>query len=64
VTTRQIQWQSAGTSASDIASNFQNATPDGLAAALIVVAALPIMMVYPFMQRYFVTGLTLGSVKS
>lgn len=61
VTTRQIQWQSAGASAS---LDLQNATPDGLAAALIVMAALPIMLVYPFLQRYFVTGLTLGSVKS
>lgn len=42
---------------------LQNATPGGLVAALIVVASVPILLVYPFLQRYFTTGLTLGSVK-
>lgn len=29
----------------------------------IVIAILPLLILYPFMQRYFVHGLTLGSVK-
>jgi putative aldouronate transport system permease protein len=29
----------------------------------IVIAILPLVILYPFMQRYFVQGLTLGSVK-
>ena len=32
-------------------------------AAKIVVASLPIVIFYPFMQKFFVSGLTLGSVK-
>lgn len=32
-------------------------------AAKIIVAALPIVIFYPFMQKFFVSGLTLGSVK-
>ena len=32
-------------------------------AAQIVAASLPIVVFYPFMQRFFVSGLTLGSVK-
>ena len=32
-------------------------------AAQIIIATVPIMCVYPFMQRFFITGITLGSVK-
>lgn len=38
-----------------IAANIQAVT--------IVLTALPIMLVYPFVQRYFVSGITLGAVK-
>ena len=29
----------------------------------IIIATLPIMCVYPFLQKYFMTGLVLGGVK-
>jgi putative aldouronate transport system permease protein len=32
--------------------------------AAMLVATLPILVVYPFFQRYFISGLTLGAVKS
>ena len=38
-------------------------TPMSIRAAITVVAAAPILLVYPFMQRYFVVGLNVGGVK-
>ncbi len=41
----------------------QNLSSVGVQAASIVVGTLPILLTYPFAQKYFVHGLTLGSVK-
>ncbi len=38
-------------------------TPTSIRAAATVVTMLPIVCIYPFLQKYFVTGLTLGGVK-
>ena len=55
-------------------SNAANATADALAqqskvtpivvrSAISVISAVPILIVYPFLQKYFVTGMALGAVK-
>ena len=31
--------------------------------AVIVVSTVPIMMVYPFLQKYFVKGVMVGALK-
>ena len=37
---------------------------EAMIAASIVASTIPILLVYPFMQRHFVKGVTMGSVKS
>ncbi len=37
--------------------------PEGLKAATIMVTTLPILCVYPFVQKYFVKGVMMGSLK-
>lgn len=54
-----------------ISDEVQNAEPtlvrelsdESVSSASIIVATLPILCIYPFLQRYFVTGVTLGAVK-
>ena len=42
---------------------FGNVAPESVQNATIVISTLPILLVYPFIQRFFVTGITLGGVK-
>ena len=42
----------------------QTITPDSIRMAATMIATIPIIMVYPFIQKYFVKGIMLGSVKS
>lgn len=47
-----------------MANTTSNAvTPMAIRMAVTVVAVIPIIVVYPFVQKYFVGGMTLGSVK-
>ncbi|MBU7315129.1 carbohydrate ABC transporter permease [Paenibacillus oleatilyticus] len=38
-------------------------TPEGIKTAGIVVMVLPLLLVYPFMQKYFIKGVMIGAVK-
>lgn len=55
----------ASTSA-HLLANMQDASQisaEGIRMTITMVATIPIICVYPFMQRYFVKGITLGAVK-
>mgnify|MGYP002673102026 CR=1 FL=1 len=40
-----------------------NLTSDGLTSAAVLMSVIPIVVLYPFLSRYLVSGITLGSVK-
>lgn len=52
----------SGTGPVDVDSAM-NTTPEAVQAASIITATLPIVCLYPFLQKYFVKGVMIGSVK-
>lgn len=38
-------------------------TPETVKAALVMVTTIPVLIIYPFLQRYFIRGTLLGAVK-
>ena len=47
----------------ELRQQTQQVTPDSIKMAITVITVLPILVVYPFLQKYFVQGMTLGAVK-
>lgn len=43
---------------------LSSVSPESIKMAITIVVTVPILLVYPFLQRYFVKGMTLGAVKS
>ena len=62
---REILIQNDTASVGGAASNAGDAQSyaENLKFAVIVVSTIPILCVYPFVQRYFVKGVTIGAVK-
>jgi len=38
-------------------------TPDSISSANILISTIPILLIYPYLQKYFVKGLVVGSIK-
>lgn len=55
----QSNMQNMAMSQSEVAAMSEQS----IKAAQIFVSTLPIILVYPFLQRYFVKGIVLGAVK-
>ena len=60
---KDIQFLKSGADASAAADLAQDMPSVGIKMAIAVVGALPVMIVYPFFQKYFVKGITIGAVK-
>lgn len=54
----------AGQSLAQDGTGAPTISPQSIRMAITIVATVPILIVYPFIQKYFVTGLTLGAVKA
>ena len=52
-----------GASADSMKNAVSAVTPASVRAAATIITMLPIVCLYPFLQRYFVAGLTIGGVK-
>ncbi|MFC9709007.1 carbohydrate ABC transporter permease [Paenibacillus sp. NPDC056933] len=63
----QTSTTSATASASDAYQSAESSgtavTPTSIRATMTIIASVPILMVYPFLQKYFVQGMTIGGVK-
>ncbi|WP_438444099.1 carbohydrate ABC transporter permease [Gorillibacterium sp. sgz5001074] len=44
-------------------SQMQAVVPESLKAATVIFSTVPILIVYPWLQRYFVSGVMLGAIK-
>ena len=62
-TTSQSLLNSSQTNGSEGASMETMVTPEGLRASAIVISTAPILCIYPFLQKYFIKGVLIGSVK-
>lgn len=45
------------------ADDMMNVSPEGMRSATVIASTVPILLVYPFLQKYFIKGVLIGSVK-
>ncbi|GGD98190.1 carbohydrate ABC transporter permease [Paenibacillus nasutitermitis] len=53
----------SGDAMQSLVINGSAVTPESMKMATVIVGTLPILMVYPFLQKYFVKGVYMGAVK-
>ncbi|GLX71525.1 carbohydrate ABC transporter permease [Paenibacillus glycanilyticus] len=62
--TEMLATQTGGNaSAIDAVGKIQTVTSKSLSMATMLVASMPIILIYPFLQKYFVKGVLVGSIK-
>lgn len=55
--------QEAALAGETLSAESIRSTPESLVSAQVIITTIPIIVVYPFLQKYFVQGVTLGAVK-
>lgn len=63
VVLRSILLQEGGANGTEVTASETAAYAANVRYATIVVSTIPILCVYPFIQRYFIKGITIGAVK-
>jgi len=58
---REIIMEAAGTNTNT--NDIQNVSAENVRSATIIASTVPILLVYPYLQKYFVKGILIGSVK-
>jgi len=53
----------AGASSEEMKNRALQVTPKSIQMAITIIVITPIMLVYPFIQKFFIKGMTVGSVK-
>ncbi|WIV18733.1 carbohydrate ABC transporter permease [Paenibacillus polygoni] len=61
---QSTQQGGSNVNANDLAQQMAQVSPESIRMAITIVVTLPILVVYPFLQKYFVGGMTLGAVKA
>ncbi|HPU43406.1 MAG TPA: carbohydrate ABC transporter permease [Dictyoglomaceae bacterium] len=66
---QKILANTASSSTIDYYSNLDptrtmRVTPQSLRMAMTIITTLPIVFIYPFVQKYFIKGMTLGAIRS
>ena len=59
----QVVFNSTDTSVAMVEGGANAVLPDTIRSAAIVFSTVPILIVYPFLQKYFVQGVMIGAVK-
>ena len=58
---QKIQWLI--NNAGNVSADAQDVPSETMRMAIVVIAVVPIMFSYPFFQKYYISGLTVGAVK-
>lgn len=63
ITRNNMIARSAAGQTGEVLSSVMRPSPVGIKMATVIVATMPILLVYPYLQKYFAKGVMIGSVK-